>query len=394
MFEDQIKKINELYKSGIYSQPFYSNRIKGSEVFESYEKFSKIPFMYKDDIRSSMPMDRASVGLKDAFGFFSSSGTTGKRTLYLYSNKDKAVHEEFVKTYFTPHGVNETDIGGVFAPVDCGVMAQTMMWQFTTMGASYVNLVEPSPENMIDIIREIPISVIATRPSVVSSIIGNPEFEKIARESSVRLLLLGGGFLTEGRRMAIEKAWGGKCYGMLGMSEVFGPLAGECPCKCGYHFRDDYLMVEVVDPVTHEPVKDGEYGIAIYTTLWDKGFPILRYWTDDYIKVETSVCECGSRLPRIIYKGRLADCLKVENDYVFPSMLEELLFANGYYGEYRVVRDDKTMIILEKTEGFKANEEMREQFNSMFKDDVIIKYIDRGMLLYDGHAVRFKDLNE
>ena len=393
MFEEKLEKLYELYQSGVFSKPFYSSRIKGPEVFHSYEDFTNIPFMYKKDIRDSKPMDRSSVGLKDAYGFFSSSGSTGKRTMYLYSKKDKAVHEEFVKTYYTELGVEETDIGGVFAPVDSGVMAQTMMWQFTTMGSSYVNLAEPSPDNMIELIQEVPISIIATRPSVVCSFVGNPQYEKIARESSVRMLLLGGGFLTNVRRKVIEKTWNAKCYSMLGMSEVFGPLAGECRFQNGYHFRDDYLMVEVVDPVTYEPVDEGEYGIAIYTTLWDKGFPLLRYWTDDYIKVDTSVCKCGRSLPRLFYKGRLADSLKVEDDYVFPSMLEELLFGNGYFGEYRAIREDKTKILLEKCDDFTVSDVIKDKLDALFKDDIVIDYVEKNELLYDGHGIRFLDLN-
>ena len=71
MIKEKLLKLNELYRTGTFSQPFYSNRIKGPEVFESYEEFTHIPFMYKDDIRSVPPMDRTSAGLKDAYGFFS-----------------------------------------------------------------------------------------------------------------------------------------------------------------------------------------------------------------------------------------------------------------------------------------------------------------------------------
>ncbi len=227
MYEKEMRKLMGLYQQGIFSQPFYSDRIRGAEDFESYEKFSQIPFMYKEDLRNTKPFERTSASVKDVYGIFSSSGTTGNKTFYVYSKKDKEVYNEFVRTFYSELGVNERDLGGVFAPVDTGVMAHSMMWQFTTMGSGYVNCPEPSPDNMIEFVNALPITIIATRPSVVCSIAGNPEYEKAAEKSSVRMLLLGGGFLTEGRRKFIERLWGASCYSMFGMSEVFGPMAGE-----------------------------------------------------------------------------------------------------------------------------------------------------------------------
>ena len=89
---------------------------------------------------------------------------------------------------------------------------------------------------------------------------------------------------------------------------------------------------------TLQPVQPGEYGVAVYTTLWDKGFPLLRYWTDDYIAVDTTPCRCGRPLPRIRYQGRMADSLEINGTYVFPKMLEEILFKHGFIGEYRAAQ--------------------------------------------------------
>ena len=393
MYEKEMRKLMGLYQQGIFSQPFYSDRIRGAEDFESYEKFSQIPFMYKEDLRNTKPFERTSASVKDVYGIFSSSGTTGNKTFYVYSKKDKEVYNEFVRTFYSELGVNERDLGGVFAPVDTGVMAHSMMWQFTTMGSGYVNCPEPSPDNMIEFVNALPITIIATRPSVVCSIAGNPEYEKAAEKSSVRMLLLGGGFLTEGRRKFIERLWGASCYSMFGMSEVFGPMAGECRYQNGLHYLDDYLLIEVVDPVTHRPVKPGECGVAVYTTLWDKGFPILRYWTDDYIAVDTSPCRCGSNLPRFRFKGRLSDCIETGGKYIFPGMREEILFRNGFEGESRAVQGDGIRVILEETEGSGIPEGLKKEIDDLFMSEVEIAFASKEKLLYDGHALRFTKSN-
>ena len=324
------------------------------------------------------------------YGIFSSSGTTGDKTFYVYNNEDKRVHETFVRSFFEELGVKNTDLGGVFAPVDSGVMAHTMMWQFNTMGSGYVNCSEPSPENMIEFVNKVPITIIATRPTVACSVGGNPAHLKAARESGVRMLLLGGGFLSGGRRKYIEDCWNADCYSMFGMSEVFGPMGGECRYKDGIHYLDKYLLIEVVNPLTRLPVKPGEYGIAIYTTLWDKGFPLLRYWTDDYIAIEPSPCRCGRNLPRFRYKGRMSDSIEVDGRYIFPSMLEERLFRHGYAGEYRTVKADGIRLTLEKTDGFSVTPAMKQDIDDLFMRETTIQYADRDELVYDGHALRFK----
>lgn len=390
MYERELGQLKTLCKKGLFDSPFYSSRIKGEQAFESYENFLKVPFMYKDDIRNSKPYERTSVEPGEVYGIFSSSGTTGEKTFYVYSNRDKQVHEEFVKEFYTELGVKKTDLGGVFAPVDTGVMAHSMMWQFTTMGAGYVTCVEPSPQNMIDFIQKLPVSIVATRPSVVCSIAGNAEFEQIARRSNVRMMLLGGGFLTEGRRKLIERAWGAECYGLLGMSEIFGPIGGECRYKDGLHYPDNYILIEVVDPQTKQPVKEGEQGVAVYTTLWDKGFPLLRYWTDDIVRIDRSPCSCHRSLPRLRHMGRLADCLIIDGEYIFPPVLEECLFKYGFTGEYRAVEEGgKVTVILEQLEGFKVNSQLKRDLDGIFKGEVDIVFKSGQEMQYNGHDVRF-----
>ena len=283
-------------------------------------------------------------------------------------------------------GVNERDLGGVFAPVDTGVMAHSMMWQFTTMGSGYVNCPEPSPDNMIDFVKALPITIIATRPGVVCSIADNPQYVKSAGESNVRMLLLGGGFMTEGRRKYIEKMWNASCYSMFGMSEVFGPMAGECRYQDGTSLSGQISADRSAGPGYTYAGRSRRIRRRVYTTLWDKGFPLLRYWTDDYIAVDTSPCRCGRDLPRFRYKGRLADCLEIKGQYVFPRMLEECLFRYGFEGEYRALQEkgNRIKVVLEKRDGYSVSPGMKKEIDELFMNEVAIEFVPKEKLAYDG----------
>lgn len=90
-------------------------------------------------------------------------------------------------------GISNSDIGAIMAPVDTEVMANTMMWQFITVGAGYVNCPEPSPQNIVETCECVLVTTIATRPSVVSGIMYDSELCDIVHKSNVNKLIFFGG---------------------------------------------------------------------------------------------------------------------------------------------------------------------------------------------------------
>ena len=395
MYEKEMDALRKLYEAGKYEMAMYKDKIADVHCFDSYEEFQKIPFAYKDEIRQTEAFERTTCKKDEVYGIFSSSGTTGKKTYYVYSKKDKEVQEEFVNTFYSELGIMPEDLGGVFAPIDTGVMAHTMMWQFTTRGAGYVNCPVPSPENMVDLITSVPVTVVATRPDVVSTIAYNEEWIKAAQGSKVKKLILGGGFMSRGRRKLLETAWDAEVYNMFGMSEMFGPMAGECRRKNGQHYLNQYLFIELIDPVSKKPVKEGEAGVAVYSTLWDKGFPLLRYWTDDLMSISYEKCACGSELPRIFYHGRLGDCITVGDRRIFPVMLEEILMSYGFIHDYQAEQyGQKVVVSIEKPEDAEIPEAMAAKIRELFGCEVEIRTLLPGGLHYGGHGKRFFERKE
>lgn len=387
-----LATLRTLYDSGVFSSSFYRDRVT-REQLENYAHFQTIPFTRKEDIRATSAWERTVARPGEVYGVFSSSGTTGDKTFYVYSMLDKRVHEDVVHTYLGTLGVNATDIGAVLAPVGTDVMSHTMMWEFTTMGAGYVNCPEPTVENIVHTIERVPVTIIATRPSIASSVAANPVARQVARNSSVRMLALGGGFLSRTRRALIEDAWDAPCYNLFGMSEVFGPMAAECPQKSGLHYRDDLLLIEVVDPVTCQPVEPGMTGVAVYTTLWAKGFPLLRYWTRDLVRIVQDPCACGSPLPRFKFAGRLDDCFRLDGRYVFPEQIEDILYDAGARGEFQALRGKRGVIVsVEDTKLDLAT--ARERLEELIELPVRIKIVAGDTLPHDGHGRRLHEEQE
>ena len=77
-----------------------------------------------------------------------------------------------------------------------------------------------------------------------------------------------------------------RVYDVYGLTEVMGPgVAMECDEQDGLHVAEDHFFVEILDPETHEPVPDGEWGELVITTLTKEASPVVRYRTRDITPV-------------------------------------------------------------------------------------------------------------
>lgn len=92
------------------------------------------------------------------------------------------------------------------------------------------------------------------------------------------------------------------------------------------HYWDDYIYIEIIDPVTGKVLPDGELGEIVITTLVKEGAPLIRYRTHDLSRIIPGECPCGSKFPRLdTIMGRTDDMMKIKGVNVFPSQIEEIL---------------------------------------------------------------------
>jgi phenylacetate-CoA ligase len=158
----------------------------------------------------------------------------------------------------------------------------------------------------------------------------------------LRLGLFGGEPCSARMIAEIEARLGIRATDNYGLSEVMGPgVAGECECTCGLHVNEDHLLLEVVDPVTEEPLDYGEQGELVITTLTKEAFPVMRYRTHDLTTLDPSRCECGRTLARMSkVRQRTDDMLIIRGVNVFPSQIEDVLFQiEGVRPHYLIVVD-------------------------------------------------------
>lgn len=133
-----------------------------------------------------------------------------------------------------------------------------------------------------------------------------------AGHSHLKSVLLSAEYVPEEDVRFIERVFGCKAYEHYGMTEMGLGCAVSCGHSPGYHVREADLYLEIIDPETKIPVRDGALGEIVFTTLTRKGMPFIRYRTGDYSRWLTAKCSCGSLLkrldkvrPRNVVKGYL-----------------------------------------------------------------------------------------
>jgi phenylacetate-CoA ligase len=82
----------------------------------------------------------------------------------------------------------------------------------------------------------------------------------------------------------------------------------------------------VVDPVTLEPVPDGEEGELVFTSLTKQAMPVVRYRTRDLTRLLPGTAyPAFRRMAKVT--GRTDDLMIVRGVNVFPSQVEEQILA-------------------------------------------------------------------
>jgi phenylacetate-CoA ligase len=123
------------------------------------------------------------------------------------------------------------------------------------------------------------------------------------------------------------------------MTEI-GALGFECDqAPGGVHLIESECIAEVIDPTTGRPVADGGEGELVLTNLgrWDS--PLIRYRTNDQVRVTRGRrCACGRWFARTEggILGRIDDMVVVRGNNIFPAAIEAIILRFDGVSEFNV----------------------------------------------------------
>lgn len=327
--ELQISQVNKQIESLVSVGSFYGKKLKeaGITSIHSQEEFEALPFSEKKDLRDAYPLGLMTAPEEDIVRIHSSSGTTGLPVIIPYTAKDVDDWAIMFKRCYETAGI--TNMDRIHITPGYGLWTAGIGFQngAEKLGAMAIPMGPGNTDKQLQMMIDMKSTVLCSTSSYALLLAEEIEKRGIKDRIHLKKGVIGSERWGEKMRQRISSELGIELYDIYGLTEIYGPGIGiNCKYDTGMHYWDDYIYIEIIDPVTLKPVPDGELGEIVITTLVKEGAPLIRYRTHDLSRIIPGECPCGSKYPRIdVIMGRTDDMMKIKGVNVFPSQIEEIL---------------------------------------------------------------------
>ncbi|AEA33126.1 phenylacetate--CoA ligase family protein [Hippea maritima] len=411
----QVELLREKIDYAYKNSPFYRRKFDEcgitKETIQTIDDIQKLPFTTKTDFRDNYPFGLLTKPMKEIVRIHSSSGTTGKPTVVAYTRKDIETWSNLVARIAAAAGVNDEDVVQIAFGYGLFTGGFGLHYGLEKVGAAVIPASSGNTKRQVMIMKDFEATVLVCTPSYalyIGEVARNMGLDP-KEDLKLRIGMFGAEPWSEQMRSKIETSLNIKAYDNYGLSEIIGPgVAGECEAQDGMHIAEDHFIVEIINPETDEPAKEGEYGEMVITTLTKEALPVFRYRTRDITRLIKGVCSCGRSFVRMEKPiGRTDDMLIIRGVNVFPSQIEEVLFnIDGISPHYQIIVDrvgalDTVTVMVEANanlffDEMKKQKQLLDRINAELKTtlglDVEVKLVEPNSIQRsEGKAKRIID---
>ena len=322
-----------------YASAFREAGVTPADV-ASLADLARFPFTTKADLRASYPFGMFAVPRHQVARIHASSGTTGKPTVVGYTREDLETWAELMARSIRAAGGRPGDLVHVAYGYGLFTGGLGAHYGAERLGCTVVPISGGMTERQVQLISDFGPRVIMVTPSYFLAMLDEMEAQGVdPRSTSLEIGIFGAEPWTDEMRRAVEARSGIRAVDIYGLSEVMGPgvsqESGET--QDGLHVWEDHFLPEVVDPVTLEPLPDGEEGELVFTSLTKQAMPVVRYRTRDLTRLLPGTAYPSFRRMAKV-TGRTDDLMIVRGVNVFPSQVEEqILTIEGLTPHYLCV---------------------------------------------------------
>ena len=347
----QLKGVQTLLAWGKSRSPMQRERLAGvdpSAVRTLADFAALVPLSTKDDLRAAM--DRVGSALphlcvprEDLVLAGPSAGTSGRQTYQAFDAQDLDRNVELAARLFWCSGLRPGDV------LQMLVTPFTPAADIFRLGAQRVGVKwiirdnhEPTQvPRYVEVARSLKPSFlqagVATLRAMAQHAAATPEGGPLPYQ---RAILMGAALGPEARQQ-FKQSLGVEVTTLSGQGSDFNLFSTECEAHDGEHWHgEDMTLVEVVDPATGAPARDGEVGEMVITDFYRRATPHVRWRTEDMVRVHPGVCRCGRTSRRFTLLDRLANRVPVRGTAVYPFQVETALSRSedGRNLEFALVR--------------------------------------------------------
>jgi len=317
--------------------PFYRKRFDRAGVslpdIRSLRDIIKLPFIYKDDLRTSQenapPYGEHCILPDKIYRTYWSTGTTGNPTFMGVSRSEARYWDDVAARSLYASGLRRGDKFHHATQLASFAGGYNFLHAAQLIGANIIPAGAGNTERHIYLISKLKPTFIKILPAY-ASYMAEVGYKMGAdmNASSISRIYLSAEPAPPDMRREIERKWGALTFDNYGLSDLGQPEAYECELHDGLHEIPDWVVTEIIDPDTKQPITEyGKEGVLIYTNLVRKAMPIIRFWTNNPSSWKSNEqCGCGRTTARIapVYR-RVDDMLKIKGVNFWPGAIWTIL---------------------------------------------------------------------
>ena len=391
--------------------PFWKKRMPALDFgkLDDPEVWRKIPILDKDTLRALT--DQQFYGefcITDHDGvaeFWRSGGVTGQPLFYPRSFRDIEFGLEAFARTFDCAGARRGDRAHVSFPMGIHPVGQIFARCAASRGitVNWAGAGTSTPSALqLELIQRLKPTIWLGMSSYALHLANLAEAKGLDLSGlGINYVMCSAEPVSQAKRDKIERSWGAKLTDTFGMTEA-GMMGAEDKPGAGFRIWSDMYFVEVLDPKSLEPVKEGEIGTLVVTALWSNNVtPFLRWSSGDLVTYsEADDAQEGkeagpfSVFPRIRHAHRTAGFFKVRGINLGHQDLEDLLFRHEEVGDFRAEAvnegdNDILRVCIEVRRGADASavsEKLRLQVKEKFELQPQIVVLETGTLAREFEA--------
>jgi phenylacetate-CoA ligase len=344
LWDIQLERLRATLHLAYEQVPHYRKAFDAAGVHPSdlaaLEDLARFPFTTKADLRDNYPFGMFAVPREQVARIHASSGTTGKPTVVGYTKDDLDTWADLMARSIHAAGGRPGDVVHVAYGYGLFTGGLGAHYGAERLGCTVVPVSGGMTERQVQLILDFEPRVIMVTPSYFLAILDEMERQGVdPKRTSLEIGIFGAEPWTNEMRREVEGRSSIDAVDIYGLSEVMGPGISQeaATTKDGLHVWEDHFYPEVIDPVTHEVLPDGEDGELVFTSLTKQAMPVVRYRTRDLTRLLPGTAFPAFRRMQKV-TGRSDDMMIIRGVNVFPTQIEEqILRVEGLSPHYLCV---------------------------------------------------------
>jgi phenylacetate-CoA ligase len=361
---------------------FWREKISESFNNKNFIKiFKKLKIIDKNTLLMDQEKKKMIVLKINSVRIHKTSGTTSKPLFIYLSKKDVESSIIVGSRAFTAAGLKNEDkvIHCLNFNMWSGGVTDFNCLEYS--GATSIPYGVGNTEQLIKTIKDLKINAISATPSYMNVIHQQCKVLNIdPKDLGLKKGFFGGESLIadKANKKFIEKTFGLIAMDAnYGLSEVMSIIAGETLEKKNvlkFHALD-YLFIELFNKNKKIKIKKGSVGELVISTLKKECQPLLRYTTNDVIRVEDVKKNKEGEITEFYFNviGRSDEMLIIKGINIFPSAIADQIYNQLGIKSIFKIKKPKNLITDKLTIFFNKNDVLKEY--RYLNEDFFIKKI-------------------